>query len=41
MNLGLEGRTAIVCGASSGLGLASAESLAREGANVALLARHR
>lgn len=41
MNLGLEGRTAIVCGASSGLGLASAESLAREGANVAMLARRR
>jgi len=41
VNLGLEGRTAIVCGASSGLGLASAESLAREGANVALFARHR
>jgi 3-oxoacyl-[acyl-carrier protein] reductase len=41
MNLGLEGRTAIVCGASSGLGLAAAESLAREGANVAMLARHR
>jgi 3-oxoacyl-[acyl-carrier protein] reductase len=41
MDLGLEGRTAIVCGASSGLGLAAAESLAREGANVAMLARHR
>jgi 3-oxoacyl-[acyl-carrier protein] reductase len=41
VNLGLEGRTAIVCGASSGLGLASAESLAREGANVAMLARQR
>jgi len=41
VNLGLEGKTAIVCGASSGLGLASAESLAREGANVAMLARHR
>jgi 3-oxoacyl-[acyl-carrier protein] reductase len=41
VNLGLEGRTAIVCGASSGLGLASAEALAREGANVAMLARHR
>ena len=41
MNLGLEGKTAIVCGASSGLGLASAESLAREGANVAMLARNR
>lgn len=41
MNLGLQGRTAIVCGASSGLGLASAESMAREGANVAMFARHR
>lgn len=41
MNLGLEGKSAIVCGASSGLGLASAKSLAREGANVAMLARHR
>jgi len=41
VNLGLEVRTAIVCGASSGLGLASAESLAREGANVAMFARHR
>jgi 3-oxoacyl-[acyl-carrier protein] reductase len=41
VNLDLEGRTAIVCGASSGLGLASAESLVREGANVAMLARQR
>jgi 3-oxoacyl-[acyl-carrier protein] reductase len=41
VKLGLEGRTAIVCGASSGLGLATAESLAREGANVAMFARHR
>ncbi len=41
MKLGLEGRTAIVCGASSGLGLATAESLAGEGANVAMLARQR
>jgi 3-oxoacyl-[acyl-carrier protein] reductase len=41
VNLELEGRTAIVCGASSGLGLATAESLAREGANVAMFARHR
>ena len=40
MDLGLHGRTAIVCGASSGLGLASAESLAREGASVAMFARH-
>ena len=41
MDLGLRGRTAIVCGASSGLGLASAEALADEGANVAMLARRR
>jgi len=41
MDLGLHGRTAIVCGASSGLGLASAEALAEEGANVAMLARRR
>jgi len=41
VNLELEGRTAIVCGASSGLGLATAASLAREGANVAMFARHR
>ena len=41
MDLGLRGRTAIVCGASSGLGLASAEALAAEGANVAMLARRR
>ncbi len=41
MNLGLDGRTAIVCGASSGLGLAVSEALAREGANVAMFARRR
>src|SRR5207237_272045 len=41
MELGLTGRTAIVCGASSGMGLATAEALAREGANVAMLARRR
>jgi 3-oxoacyl-[acyl-carrier protein] reductase len=41
MDLGLHGRTAIVCGASSGLGLAAAEALAEEGANVSLLARRR
>lgn len=39
MELGLSGRTALVCGASSGLGLASAEALAGEGANVVLFAR--
>ena len=41
MNLGLNGRTAIVCGASSGMGLAIAEALAREGANVSMFARRR
>ncbi len=39
MDLGLAGRTAIVCGASAGIGLACAESLAAEGANVVMLAR--
>jgi 3-oxoacyl-[acyl-carrier protein] reductase len=39
MDLGLSGRTALVCGASSGLGLATAEALAGEGANVAMFAR--
>lgn len=41
MSLGLQGRTAIVCGASSGMGLAVAESLVEEGANVAMFARRR
>jgi 3-oxoacyl-[acyl-carrier protein] reductase len=41
MDLGLSGRTAIVCGASQGMGLAVAESLAGEGANVAMFARRR
>jgi 3-oxoacyl-[acyl-carrier protein] reductase len=39
MDLGLTGRTAIVCGASSGIGLGIAESLAGEGANVVMFAR--
>src|SRR3954466_13113875 len=41
MDLGLRGKTAIVCGASSGLGLAAAEAVAEEGANVVMLARRR
>src|SRR3954468_24934116 len=41
MDLGLKGRTAIVCGASSGLGLATAEALAAEDANVTMFARRR
>ena len=39
MDLGLSARTAIVCGASSGIGLGVAESLAAEGANVVMFAR--
>ena len=41
MDLGLSGRTAVVCGASAGMGLAIAEALAEEGANVAMFARRR
>jgi 3-oxoacyl-[acyl-carrier protein] reductase len=41
MDLGLKGRTAIVCGASSGLGLTTADALAGEGANVTMFARRR
>jgi len=41
LNLGLQNRTAIVCGASSGMGLAIAEALVGEGANVAMFARRR
>ena len=41
MDLGLGGKTAIVCGASAGMGLAIAERLAGEGANVAMFARRR
>jgi 3-oxoacyl-[acyl-carrier protein] reductase len=41
VELGLRGRTAIVCGASAGIGLAVAEALTEEGANVAMFARRR
>jgi 3-oxoacyl-[acyl-carrier protein] reductase len=37
----LRGRTAIVCGASAGIGLGCAEALAEAGANLVLLARGR
>jgi 3-oxoacyl-[acyl-carrier protein] reductase len=39
MDLGIRNRNAVVCGASSGLGLAIARELAREGVHVALVAR--
>jgi 3-oxoacyl-[acyl-carrier protein] reductase len=39
MELGLRGRTAIVCGGSAGIGLGCAEALAAEGANVVAFAR--
>ncbi len=39
MDLGIEGKTALVCASSRGLGRASARALAREGARVAMTAR--
>jgi NAD(P)-dependent dehydrogenase (short-subunit alcohol dehydrogenase family) len=39
MELGLRGRTALITGASKGIGLASAECLAAEGVNVILVSR--
>ena len=40
MNLKLSGQSALVCGASQGLGFAIAEALAAEGCRVGLLARN-
>jgi 3-oxoacyl-[acyl-carrier protein] reductase len=39
MDLGIKGRTAIVCAASKGLGRGCAEALAREGVDVTICAR--
>ena len=41
LDLGLSGKTAIVSGASAGIGLASAKALFAEGANVVIVARSR
>lgn len=40
MNLSLEGKTAVVCGSTQGIGLATAEELALLGANCILLSRN-
>ncbi|MGH8764602.1 MAG: SDR family oxidoreductase [Burkholderiales bacterium] len=39
MDFGIKGRNAIVCGASKGLGMGCAQSLAREGVNLVITAR--
>ncbi|RZL87936.1 MAG: SDR family oxidoreductase [Variovorax sp.] len=39
MDFGIAGRTALVCGASKGLGYGCAEALVREGVNVLIVAR--
>ena len=41
MDLGLRGRTAIICAASQGLGKATAEEFAREGVQVVICSRDR
>ena len=39
MNLGIEGRTAMVCASSQGLGLACAQALVQEGVHVVINGR--
>ena len=39
MELGIRGKTALVCAASKGLGRGCAEALAREGVNLVITAR--
>ncbi|MGD9988163.1 SDR family oxidoreductase [Pseudonocardia sp.] len=41
MELGMHGRTAVVCGSSKGIGRAIAEALAAEGVNVGVVARNK
>jgi Short-chain dehydrogenases of various substrate specificities len=40
MHLSLEGKNAVICGSSQGIGLAIAEELALLGANCTLMARN-
>src|SRR5678816_1102418 len=40
MNLSLEGKNAVICGSTQGIGLAIAEELALLGANCTLIARN-
>ena len=39
MDLGIAGKSALVCGASKGLGFGCAQALVREGVNVLIVAR--
>ena len=39
MDLGLKGKVALVCGASRGIGFATAEAFAQEGASLAIVSR--
>ena len=39
MDLGIAGKKALVCGASTGLGYACAQALVREGVDVLIVAR--
>ena len=39
MNLGIEGKWALVCAASKGLGLGCAQALVQEGVNIVITAR--
>ena len=39
MDMGIKGRTALVCAASKGLGRGCAEALAAEGVNLVIVAR--
>ena len=41
MDLGLKNKNAIVCGSTQGIGEATAQELARQGANITLVARNK